>query len=185
MVKWGKDAKEHTYIVTAGEYSDYHIEAVFNNRDEALKYAAMYNNNPNRYSEAVVEEYNISHINVDTETDAYFYYKAHVDIITDTRVETMVKAKCKDLNGNEIVQYVPIYKNTKKSYNMNFRYIGIRLPKTIKSSHWTDLSLKELNEEKAKKIFQDRFAIQKYMYEMGYITLEEFIGPTTKKGATK
>ena len=165
------------YIVTAGEYSNYHIEAVFDNKDEALEFAALNNDfNACTYNDFDVEEYNISHITTNTKIDAYFYYKAYINTYTDKRVKSMVKAKSKDLNGNEFDQYVPIYENCIKFSDINCNYVGPRSRKTIKTNHWTDLLLKEQNEEKAKKIFQDRFAYQKYMYEMGEITLEEFLG---------
>ena len=176
-IEYKKLDSRKIYIVTAGEYSNYHIEAVFDNKDEALEFAALNNDfNACTYNEFDVEEYNISHITTNTKIDAYFYYKAYINAYTDKRVKSMVKAKSKDLNGNEFDQYVPIYENCIKFSDINCNYVGPRSRKTIKTNHWTDLLLKEQNEEKAKKIFQDRFAYQKYMYEMGEITLEEFLG---------
>ena len=176
-IEYKKLDSRKIYIVTAGEYSNYHIEAVFDNKDEALEFAALNNDfNACTYNEFDVEEYNISHITTNTKIDAYFYYKAYINTYTDKRVKSMVKAKSKDLNGNEFDQYVPIYENCIKFSDINCNYVGPRSRKTIKTNHWTDLLLKEQNEEKAKKIFQDRFAYQKYMYEMGEITLEEFLG---------
>ena len=176
-IKYNKLEPRKIYIVTAGSYSNYHIEAVFDNKDEALEFAALNNDfNDCTYNEMDVEEYNISHITTNTEIDAYFYYKAYIDVYTDKGVKSIGKAKCKDPNGNEFDQYVPIYENCIKFSDINCNYVGPRSRKTIKTNHWTDLLLKEQNEEKAKKIFQDRFAQQKYMYEMGEITLEEFLG---------
>lgn len=172
-IEYKKLESRKIYIVTAGIYSGYHIEAVFDNEDEALKYAAL--NNTKNYDEMDIEEYNLSHIKTTSNIEAYFYYKAHIDVYTDKRVKSMTKAKCKDLNGNKFEQYTPIYEETKK-FDIRCKYEGPRLRESIKSRHWTDLLLKEQNDEKAKKIFQDRFAQQKYMYEMGEITLKEFLG---------
>lgn len=59
------------YIVTCGEYSDYHICAVFLKREEAEKYAAVRNNEPH-CDDYYIETYESSDGTVQVEK----YYKA-------------------------------------------------------------------------------------------------------------
>lgn len=48
------------YLVTLGEYSDYHIEAVFLDKQKAEYYAATHNEEEGRYLTYVVEKYDSS-----------------------------------------------------------------------------------------------------------------------------
>ncbi len=54
------------YVVTDGEYSDYHIEAVFTNKEQAEIYAAIYGYN--------VEEYETDEIKIDPQ-ELYIRYE--------------------------------------------------------------------------------------------------------------
>ena len=44
------------YIVTEGDYSDYHIEEVFSEREQAEKYVALHNK---RYDKYLIAEYEV------------------------------------------------------------------------------------------------------------------------------
>ena len=73
------------YVVTAGEYSDYHIVAVFSTKENALKFAEEHRNviEGLSYYEDEIEEYE-----VDTPPDTSF---VQVDyIITDNYVDWSV-----------------------------------------------------------------------------------------------
>lgn len=51
------------YIVTRGEYSDYHIEAVFTNREQAKLYCATHNDG---WGECQIEEWETDEIKLDS-----------------------------------------------------------------------------------------------------------------------
>lgn len=55
------------YIVTDGEYSDYHIEAVFTDEKTAYKYAALHKCNN-------VEEYDTDSVTIDGDFTPYMVY---------------------------------------------------------------------------------------------------------------
>jgi hypothetical protein len=55
------------YIVTAGEYSDYHIVRVFEDKDLAVKYVDAVNLSSEEYDECDIEEYEIQ------DTDISYY----------------------------------------------------------------------------------------------------------------
>jgi hypothetical protein len=45
------------YVVTAGEYSDYHIAGIFMDKNKAEIFCAIHNDKENSYEEYIIEEY--------------------------------------------------------------------------------------------------------------------------------
>lgn len=54
------------YIVSEGCYSDYHIVAIFSDKNKADIHAALLNNHEAFYDEARVEEWDIDNVEIDT-----------------------------------------------------------------------------------------------------------------------
>ena len=64
------------YVVTCGEYSDYHIERVFTNYEKAEQYVALQNRNPNGYQEEWnIESYLTSDGILEGEIKVYYLYR--------------------------------------------------------------------------------------------------------------
>ena len=60
------------YIVTDGEYSDYHIEAVFTDEKKAKQYAAIHHCNS-------IEEYEADTPQIEGETDVFIVYQIAIN----------------------------------------------------------------------------------------------------------
>ena len=54
------------YLVTSGEYSDYHIDAVFADKEKAERFCALKNNEYNDYNEYEIEEWEEDDVEIDT-----------------------------------------------------------------------------------------------------------------------
>jgi hypothetical protein len=80
------------YIVTAGEYSDYHVVSVFDSRDKAESFVEYYNDNDN-WSEAGIEEYELNE-HADQVQKGYNYYFVRMQMDGNT------KEICKDTPSN-------------------------------------------------------------------------------------
>lgn len=63
------------YVVTAGEYSDYHICAIFTNKEKAEKYVAIENELNYPYGECWISEWQTadSTVNMAAEVGHYYY----------------------------------------------------------------------------------------------------------------
>lgn len=121
------------YIVTDGEYSDYHIEAVFDDRKKAELHAALHNCN-------CVEEYDVNDCKIEGNTK---YYVVHY--IEEGR-------------GGEL--YVDnIRYSTKREHGIETHRRSEFFGSTIRLM--IRVSLEEHNEERALKIAQDMYAMYK------------------------
>ena len=67
------------YVVTAGEYSDYHICKLFLDKEKAEKYVAIYNE-MNEYDECWLNEWETSDEKVDMTAKVSHYYYAYIDM---------------------------------------------------------------------------------------------------------
>lgn len=47
------------YVVTSGQYSDYGIECMFSNQEDAENYVKLYNENENKWDSADIEEWEL------------------------------------------------------------------------------------------------------------------------------
>ena len=65
------------YVVTDGEYSAYQIEGVFDNLNEAEKYAAL-------HQYARIEEYDTEDNKIEGDVDYYYEFKFSVDVSAST-----------------------------------------------------------------------------------------------------
>ena len=54
------------YVVTEGSYSDYHIVAIFSDKNNADIHAALLNSTESFYDEAIVEEWDVDDVEIDT-----------------------------------------------------------------------------------------------------------------------
>ncbi len=66
------------FIVTRGEYSDYHIEAVFSNREDAIKYCALHNDD---YEPCEIEEYEMDEYSYDGNVKVGYEYEYYASLI--------------------------------------------------------------------------------------------------------
>lgn len=121
------------YVVTCGDYSDYHIEQVFTNYEKAAEYVALRNRNPNGYQ----YEWNIE------------WYSTYDDALEgEIKVYYLYAFSFRD--GIAKVDNVRIVGYQKKEFS---RYCF--------GSDWLvgfELTLEEEDEEKALKIAQDEYA---------------------------
>lgn len=62
------------YIVTQGEYSDYGIKAVFTNKEQAMLYAALHNDDD--YCPCMIEEYEADSVKIDTDKELFEMWEA-------------------------------------------------------------------------------------------------------------
>ena len=61
------------YVVTEGSYSDYHIVAIFSDKNNADIHAALLNSTESFYDEARVEEWNVDNVEIDTRQKIVHY----------------------------------------------------------------------------------------------------------------
>ena len=128
------------YIVTSGEYSDYHIDAVFTEREKAEQYCAV-NNKCGEYSDFHnIEEYDVDKAN-DSKTEVVYAF--HVDPTRKPTVEEIYYLE----NGK-----IDAFKKKVKGWS--------RSGDILKDYYSLDrfVFLRENNPEKAKKIVVDRVA---------------------------
>ena len=128
------------YIVTSGEYSDYHIDAVFTTREKAEQFCAVHNT-CERYSNF----YNIEEYDVDESdcTKAEVVYAFHVDPSLKPSVEEVYVIDARNIEKFE--EKVKIWQRSGdllQDYYALGRYVF----------------LKEHNPEKAIRIVLDRIA---------------------------
>lgn len=137
------------YVVTEGEYSDYHIVAIFSNRKQAeLKCAASYD-----YS-IQIEEWEVDAEVLQGETAKAYqvFYSTNTGRIS-----------------NVCGPHVVIKNST--SGKQGFHFSSNHTPAICK------YEVEAETEEQARKIFQDRYAKAKYEYLMGELdTLKKMIG---------
>lgn len=62
------------YIVTEGEYSDYHIEEVFSTYEQAEKYVALQNDTHEIWREYYIEEYDVDDCKIESKEPIYYHY---------------------------------------------------------------------------------------------------------------
>lgn len=127
------------YIVTQGEYSDYGIKAVFTNKEQAMLYAALHNDD--YYEPCMVEEYEADAFKVETSKEIY---KKWLAIFDSNKVLEYCKPHCGYFFKSPYTA----------EFNMfNFKYyVEIYVPV-------------DTSEEKAKKIACDYFAKWRYEQE--------------------
>lgn len=123
------------YIVTCGEYSDYHIERIFTDYKKAEQYVALQNRNPDGYQEEWnIECHSTFDDNLQGEIKVYYLYTFNF------------------LNGEAKIIDTEIVGYQKKEFFYKYRYdtdlVDIRFRLTID----------EESEEKALKIAQDEYA---------------------------
>lgn len=123
----------NVYIVTCGEYSDYHIEKVFTNYEKAEQYVALQNRNPNGYQ----DEWNI---------DCYLTS----DDILEGEVKVYYLYSFNFRNGKPEIESIRIVGYQKKVF-FQYRFGAELLP-------GLEFTLDEADEEKAFKIAQDEYA---------------------------
>lgn len=96
------------YIVTTGEYSDYHIVKVFNDKQKAEKYIQLYNQkNDYEYDKLDLEEYDI--------TNTVPEYKDYIHIVYDITNDDLYIDTIRDWDNyyEEKTQYdARIYKDS-------------------------------------------------------------------------
>lgn len=68
------------YVVTAGEYSDYHICKIFLDKEKAEKYVAIENEINQYYDECWINEWETDDDNVDMTAKVGHYYYAYIDM---------------------------------------------------------------------------------------------------------
>lgn len=121
------------YIVTEGVYSDYHIEAVFTDRNQAELYVASHSN---VYSEYIIEEWAVDEDKIEGDSVRYLY-----DFLLDG---------CMGLTEPHYVLKYDV--NTRADYiRRMYRYPDLCYL----------IVLDERNDEKALKIAQDEYAKRK------------------------
>lgn len=67
------------YVVTAGEYSDYHICKIFLDKEKAEKYVAIENEINQPYDECWINEWETDDDKVDMTAKVGHYYYAYID----------------------------------------------------------------------------------------------------------
>lgn len=119
------------YIVTAGEYSDYHIERVFLDRKKAEQYVALQNRNS--------EWYDYDNWNIEEEETF------DDNLVGETKVHYL---------------YTFYYENDKVERYSEPRIVGFNEKEIRKASYgWiANFTLEEEDDEKAQKIAEDEFA---------------------------
>lgn len=80
-----KQKSKTIYIVTAGDYSDYHIARVFSDKAAAYTYVYLYNETDafGDYGMARVEEFNIDTVNFDKKLEVVKVYKVNLNLFID------------------------------------------------------------------------------------------------------
>lgn len=128
------------YIVTSGCYSDYHIDAVFLEKEQAEYYCASYASD-----EANIEEYDTDDHAVECKKSVYKHWEATFDDAGLRNVE---------VQGYSFDYLMPAVKNgldwfDRKVYLLRFA------------------TARDKNEEQAQRIATDLYAEIKYNKEMG------------------
>ena len=118
------------YIVTAGEYSDYHIERVFLDRKKAEQYVALQNRN--------FEWYDYDNWNIEEEETF------DDNLVGETKVRYL---------------YTFYYENDKVERYSEPRIVGFNEKEVRKASYgWVaNFTLEEKDDERAQKIAEDEF----------------------------
>lgn len=128
------------YIVSEGCYSDYHIVAIFSDKNKADIHATLLNSTESFYDEARVEEWDIDNVEIDTRQKIVRYAKVAYSQGKITGVEIT--------NGIDgLIKFdQPIKINDDRSNWVNIRTDDI---------------------DKAKKIFYDKYAeaLNNYLIE--------------------
>ena len=128
------------YVVTEGSYSDYHIVAIFSDKNNADIHAALLNSTESFYDEARVEEWDVDDVEIDTRQKIIHYATIHYceGEITCVNISDGIDGLIKFDQ--------PIRINDPRNFWVNVR---------------TD------NEDKAKKIFYDKYAeaLNRYLIE--------------------
>lgn len=63
------------YVVTEGDYSDYHIEAIFSEKDQAEKYIALHTSRC--FTDWQIEEWEVDATHIDGEVKMLYRYSAY------------------------------------------------------------------------------------------------------------
>lgn len=121
------------YVVTCGEYSDYHIDRVFTNYEKAEQYVALQNRNPNGYQ----EEWNI---------ECYSTF----DDILEGEIKVYYLYRFNFRNGKPEIESIRIVGYQKKEF-FQYRFGAESLP-------GLEFTLEKEDEEKALKIARDEYA---------------------------
>ena len=135
--------EKKVFIVTSGEYSDYHIDAVFSNRRDAEIFCA--NHDKGFYGSPEIEEYEIDIDVSQMDADIVYAY-----VVRDGKIEsTDIIRKSKIKKFQENAKYMDNW--YKRMENKKGKGICVFLTKPNKS--------------KALKIAQDKLAEQKALEE--------------------
>lgn len=118
------------YVVTEGCYSDYHIEAIFSDKNKADIHAALLNSTPGRDG-AEVEEYELDDVEIDTNKKVI-----HYAVVGYCRGEVQRVNICDGIDG--LIKFDQSIKINDDRYN------------------WINVKTDDV--EKAKKIFYDKYA---------------------------
>lgn len=132
------------YIVTEGEYSEYHIEGVFLDKKKAEEYCALMNRNDYGWMpSAAVEEYTTEDDSINTGGTARWLYSFRPSLKTiDISHKTMKPWETPRIVGYDKILTIEPDRNT--LYACGYVYITF--------------TLSERNDSKAKKIAYDALA---------------------------
>lgn len=127
------------YVVTEGSYSDYHIVAIFSDKNNADIYAALLNSTPGRDG-AEVAEWDVDDVEIDTRQKlihyaTVYYYKGEITHVTISNgIDGLIK------------------------FDQSIRI-------NDDSSNWVNVRTDDI--DKAKKIFYDKYAeaLNNYLIE--------------------
>ena len=125
------------YIVTQGEYSDYGIKAVFTNKEQAMLYAALHNDD--YYEPCMIEEYDADSVKIETDKELFEKWEARIDLYHELQ--------CFDKEPGFFFKTPSDVKRS--AYKGGSYYVTVYLP--LNSS-----------KEKALKVIFDTFAKWKY-----------------------
>ena len=127
---------ETLYVVTAGEYSDYHIEAIFKNREKAECYCTC-------HEECEIEEYSFSDDNIFTPFESVII---NFDIYPNSNREDQVYFRFRHLAKEDAKWYM----ENREGVSVYDHRIGICLWRRLPNNY---------NEEKIRqkytKVYQD------------------------------
>lgn len=138
------------YIVTAGSYSDYHIEKVFTDKDKAEEFAKWC------YDSNGVDEYDTEDdINVGKYYQIHITYKAYDNGKSETPVVNILnRADCDNLNYVRLSDY--------HKYGGN--YIVLSISRIVKANN----DDKAFYKQKYTKVAYDTMAMVKQLAADGY-----------------
>lgn len=133
------------YVVTRGDYSDYHIEAVFPTRDSAERWCAVHWKD-NSYDYPIIEEYDLEQPDILDDTKVYYA----IFFVYNDKYEKSIYGPSKPSYGIHLGTApfeTDICRNRGESY---WKYEGI--------SGYIPIKSEDINEDAALKIIYDHIA---------------------------